>query len=88
MNYGGEQGAVHCRKEFWDDTVKMLKKDIRFHADVYDLFSRTKNLLRPIRQKKAADWEWCDVSDWQKFDQIVREHNNSKKSSIEETKRQ
>lgn len=80
MNYEGEQGDVHCRKEFWDDIGKRRKKGVRFHEDVYELLVQVKSLLAPILQTRSPDWVCCEVTNWPKFCQIVRQHNSNKYS--------
>lgn len=74
MNYGGQTGAVHCNRQFWDDIFKRKEMGIRFHEDVYDLFKRVHYLLE-YKQSYKKDWVWCDVKDWNDFSVIVRMFN-------------
>lgn len=81
-NHDRELGAVHIRKDFWNDAAKMKEKGVKFHEDAYDLFHRVENFLKYRdstrlygKNRKGPDWRWYDVEDWKQFSRIVRRFN-------------
>lgn len=87
----GKNTHVHCRAEFYNDLKGGMKlKGVRYHKDVYRLFSQLEPLLtlNPDNPTKSSgfsqydedpynDWLFYIVEDkdWIEFDKVVRDFN-------------
>jgi len=80
MTYSSEPGAVHCRRDFWEDVYEGLQTGHKFHKDVYRLFKLVHHLLEYGESRSdnfktitaQQDWIFFDVKNWSDFSRIVR----------------